>query len=463
MESLKQKGLWWDVSSPDQKWYGTIRFDRQKGTRLSVSVPSEKPEWSPVMLSREIVHGLGSDGKLFTLIDCYDGHTRGSLFGVPRPLTIRANALIAGFHSYVADPVLSSVSVSLRHLRDWWGKSGIVTEPSPTFPYFSARYETSQPTALHADETFRVAVRQSARAVTAIFEASIRDSTSIDIEAAQPQPLSEFQRIVAACQDFLSIGCASFCDVDELSLLLPKEGEGARSLGTFHVSPRHRGAHRVSAVASCQLFGPGKDQDKLQKLIAAWLSKDRELFDARTLYREGVYGRGVVEHRLLALTQGVEAFHRRFYAGEYMAADQFEAVVRAPLTAAIPATLEPSHREAIAARLKFANEYSQPKRFTELFDTYSSVLELLVPRPIELVRPIVETRNEFTHFPVPARSVGAHRGRKHSLRVIRYNWVLRLLLESCFMQQMGFSIDEIRSCVSESGTYRRMAEWLRTA
>jgi hypothetical protein len=194
------------------------------------------------MLSREIVHGLGSDGKLFTLIDCYDGHTRGNLFGVPRPLTIRANALIAGFHSDVADPALSSVSVSLRHLRDWWGESGIVTESSPTFPYFSARYEASQPTTLHADEMFHVSVRQSAYAMTAIFEASIRDSTSIDIDAVQPQPLSEFQRIVAACQDFLSIACASFCDVDELSLLPPKKGDGTRILGSYYVSPRHLGA-----------------------------------------------------------------------------------------------------------------------------------------------------------------------------------------------------------------------------
>jgi hypothetical protein len=415
------------------------------------------------MLSREIVHGRGSDGKLFTLIDCYDGHTRGSLFGVPRPLKIRANALIAGFHSNVADPVLSSVSVSLRHLRDWWGKSGIVTEPSAAFPYFSARFEASEPALLYSGETFRVAVRQSAQAVTAIFEASIRDTTSIDIEAATPQPLSEFQRIVAVCQDFLSIACASFCDVDELFLLPPKGDDGTRLLGSYYARPRHRDERRLSSVRSCRLFGPDENRAKLQERFSAWLSKDRELFDARMLYREGVYGRGVVEHRLLALTQGVEAFHRRFHSGEYMDQAQFETSVRAPLTAAIPASLEASHRAAIASRLKFANEYSQSKRFTDLFTKYSSILDLLVPSSIELAKPIVEVRNEFTHFPVPQRSSDRDKGRKHALRVIRYNWVLRLLLESCFMQPMGFSIGEIRSCVSESGTYRQMAEWLRTA
>jgi hypothetical protein len=188
MEPITHRGLWWDASSPDQKWYGTVRFDRQKGTRLKVSVPCEQPNWSPEMQSRDIIHGLGSDGQLFTLIDCHDGHTEAGLFGVPRPLTIRANALIVGFHADVADPVLTSVSVSLRHLRDWWGKSGIVTEPSATFPYFSARYEGRLPTPLYEGEAFRVAIRQSSRARAAIFEASIRDSTSIEIEAATPQP-----------------------------------------------------------------------------------------------------------------------------------------------------------------------------------------------------------------------------------------------------------------------------------
>lgn len=460
MKPVKHRGLWWDASSPDHKWHGTVRFDRRKGTRLSVSVPCDQPTWSPEMESRDIVHGLGADGALFTLIDCHDAQTRAGLFGVPRPLTIRANALVVGFHTDLADPILTSVSVSLRHLRDWWGKSGIVTEPSDALPYFSARYAGSATTRLYEGETFHMALRQSPHARTGIFEASIRDSTSIEIESATPQPLSRFQRLVSACQDFFSVACAAFCDLDELSLSPPK-GNGPVVLGSYHVIPRHRSARDHSAITNQQLFGPGQNRNRLPTLMAAWLSKDTELFDARVLYREGIYGRGVVEHRLLALTQAVEAYHRRFFAGQYMDADTFENVVRAPLTAAIPTTLEPSHREAVAARLRFANEYSQSKRLTELFDTFSCVLELLLPRPSELIRPIIETRNQFTHFPMPARSARSHDSRRHSLRVVRYNWVLRLLLDACFMHQMGFSIDEIRACVSESGTYRQMADWLR--
>lgn len=58
----------------------------------------------------------------------------------------------------------------------------------------------------------------------------------------------------------------------------------------------------------------------------------------------------------------------------------------------------PSFRDAVAARLKFANEYSQSKRFTELFDVYASVLELLVPSPIELVKPVIDTRKRVHPF-----------------------------------------------------------------
>ena len=75
-----------------------------------------------------------------------------------------------------------------------------------------------------------------------------------------------------------------------------------------------------------------------------------------------MYGKGFVEGKLLALTQAVEAFHRRFYPGLYIDKERFDKEVLKPLTDAIPSTAGAELRDSIASRLKFANEHSQRKR-----------------------------------------------------------------------------------------------------
>lgn len=126
------------------------------------------------------------------------------------------------------------------------------------------------------------------------------------------------------------------------------------------------------------------------------------------------------------------------------------AAASAPITNA-------SLRTAILARLKFANEYSLRRRLHELFREYAIALRMLVPKPEEYISPILDTRNEFTHFPVPASETPATTTRARADRVLLYNWLLRLLLESCFLTAMGFSTDEIASFVQRSETCRQLA------
>jgi hypothetical protein len=87
------------------------------------------------------------------------------------------------------------------------------------------------------------------------------------------------------------------------------------------------------------------------------------------------------------------------------------------------------------------------------------VLAVLISNPRSFVSPIVDHRNEFTHFPVSRSEEPVHTD--DSLKVIRYNWLLRLLLEACLMSRMGFSVAETKAIVERSESYRQMAVRLR--
>ena len=190
-------------------------------------------------------------------------------------------------------------------------------------------------------------------------------------------------------------------------------------------------------------------------VFEAWFTKRDRLQDARTLYLVGLYGKGYIEHRLLALTQGAEAYHHQFFPGWYMDHAPFKADVLAPLTAAVPSNIDSSHRTAILARLKFANEYSLRRRLRDLFDAHGDALSALVQDPGKCISPIVDMRNEFTHFAAPA--LGADARRPGSEHAFRYNWILRLLLESCFLTEIGFTHEEVVELVRRSEMYRQMS------
>ena len=183
MATFSHDGLWWDARDPGQKWAGTS-VDSRRGISLNVVVPVEKPEFAPRTRTYNVIHGIASSGKPFTLLDCYDGFTRGSLFGVPRRVDIRANQLIAGLYCDTADPLLSSVSLSFLHIDDWWCRSGVEIDSTVTQPGFAARYQPTEPVLLYDAEPFRIVIRPWPQTSFARHAASLRER--ISIESTQP-------------------------------------------------------------------------------------------------------------------------------------------------------------------------------------------------------------------------------------------------------------------------------------
>ena len=460
MGGFHHDGVWWNPRDPAKQWIGTLQFDERDGALLTVTVPEERPNPFPSLQTYDLILGVTSNGQAITLIGCYDRLTHGSLFGVPRRIEIAANALIVGFHCDNPDPLLSAVSVSLRHLDDWWGRSGIESDPSVKYPDLVVRYRSTAPLLVHDDGRFCVSIRPAVSGSFGNHRASLREDIRIEIKASSPSSLSDFQRLAQACGDFLSIVCLTFCETEELSLVPPAADGGAKQIGTFHAVPVYRSREGRSSALPHMLFRFSDIEGRAPELLGAWLTQAKELFDTRALYFSGVYGQGFIEGKFLALTQAVEAFHRRFYPGLYMEQAAFETEVLEPLKAAIPASIDDSLRRAIASRLKFANEYSQRRRMRDLFREYAEVLRALVEAPETYVSLIVDHRNAFTHFPPAARDAGDgvnSRDPKRAPPVLLYNLLLRLLLESCFLKAMGFSTQQIAILVSRSDMYRQLS------
>ena len=458
--AFEHDGDWWDPTNPGQKWSGTLRFDDREGGTLRLTVPmvvQGPPRLKQRLISEDsTIVGVTTKAKLVTLIGCYHKSSNLNLQGGPRSVEVYANAVIQGFHCD-QDPLLDTVSVSLRSLNEWWGHSGIKDDHSVEFPNIAVHYTAQAPHVVHDDGCFRVSLRPTCSYSHARHDLSIHEEIRFEVEAKEPRALSRFDDLIHAWIDFLSIASLSRCERTETSLLRSQDGD-FQEYGTYHAVPIYKARERE---ASFWLFRLADIQGDVSRVIGAWLSQSEDLRYVRVLYFEGVHGRGFVEQKFLFLTQAAEALHRRYYQGLYMTGkEKFETEVLKPLIAAIPATVEARLRRAIDSRLKFANEYSLRHRLGELVCEHRETLEVLVEDPEQWVGRIVELRNAFTHFPVQAADEG---NSQSSERAVRYNWVLRLLLEACFMRAMGFTQRETVACVKNCETYRQMSLRLRNA
>lgn len=164
--------------------------------------------------------------------------------------------------------------------------------------------------------------------------------------------------------------------------------------------------------------------------------------EIRSLYFLAIYGDQFVQGRFLALTQAIEAFHRRYRPGVYMPDESFATMVAAPLVAAIPPGLDRSLLNALQSRIRFGNEFSLRKRVGDLFNEHRAALGVVIDHPPRLVSAIVDRRNRFTHFPVDSLNQD-----NENDDWLGYNAVVRLLLELCFMKLIGFKDETLAELV----------------
>lgn len=454
MDSFEHQGVWWEPRHPERQRVGTLRFDRREGATLTLIVPPDNTGFEPPLGSHEVLHGCSTSGERISLLKCFDQSTKGSFGEQPRPIEVFANEVIVGFHCDSPDPLLATASATFRHLQSWLGRSGIEIEPPPSPRDLSLRYTSSPPLVLHDDDRYTAAITSGWTGSLSHASVTVREGIHLEVKGKAPARLSDLRRVLSACGDLLSVFCQRYCAIDELVLLSPAVDLQPRRLGTHHAVPIY-GDRDKSYNPADTLVPSAALAERLPDIFSRFITQAETLHEVRALYLSGGYGGGFIENRLIALTQAAEAFHRRFCAGEYMSGEAFAASVLPLLEAALPASLDPDHRASLRARFLYGHEFSQRKRIGELFKVHDGTLRVLARNPQAFVGRMIDHRNAVTHFPVPIETTPP--APNDVDKVLRYNFLLKLLIEACLLQAAGLPPDEIATLAQASQRHAQLA------
>ncbi|MEQ1908708.1 MAG: hypothetical protein ABMA15_07785 [Vicinamibacterales bacterium] len=353
-EGFSCSGFWWDPKRPDERWPGTLTFDPTGGGTLARMLEPDPRRLFSLEDTEtyDLVHGTTTEGLKVTLIDAFE--QRGD--------DLFANAVVTGGHLDGRDPLVTNVAAVIDNLDEWWDKHGMSADSS-RFPSVDASYRQPEPAEIYADDSVRIAIHCGLGASVERRRVSIEEEVRIEIKAVVPQRLSLLRRHIHVCQDFMSVASAAVCTVKELRFVEPvPEGE-RETVSLYHAVPIHKPRPGRSADF---LFLSRDLSGHLRDAFTSWLSAAESLTAIRSLYMAAVHGKGFLEVKLLSLAQAVEGFHRWECNGQdrYMEQAAYERDVLPSLIAAIPGTLDRSHRDALKTRLTYGTDYSLRRRLT---------------------------------------------------------------------------------------------------
>jgi ApeA N-terminal domain 1 len=440
MDSFEHAGFWWNPLTPDTKWPGTLRYSPTDGSVLTLILPPPKrfAFFNDEFPEYKVLVGETKTGQPITLFRCFY-RNRDEIF---------ANAAIVGFHAESDDPLISTAAVVVQHIGDWWGRGSINFDHSIELPSFNAQYTKPDDVILSDTPNMRVHIGSGLSFSSSSMKASLAEEIRIEFNATEPQPLSVFQKQIHACKDLLSVACLRVCEVEALRLRHPG-GE----FGSYHAIPIFTDPSDQSVSWPNFLLRFQDIRDRAKDVFSTWLACAEQLLVVRSLYLSAAYGEmPFVQIRLLSLVQAAEAYHRRCYTDRYMGLEEYASKVIKPMQGSIPKDVDPSLQVSLHNRLKYGNEYSFVKRMNVLREEHEPALACVVPNPARWIERVVEQRHALTHHAVTDES----RVSIDSEELLRCNFVLRVLLEQCFLKSAGLSDEERHTLSARCQTYRML-------
>lgn len=462
---FEAKGFWWLPETPRKKISGNISYSPGQPIHLELmgALNQTKKYQIPPheLIDHPIIQGVLTDGRSVTLQKCLQTQSRTNLIGISTTRFISHLAFV-GVHFDSNEQVkFNGVSLCFKYLDEWFCKiafnsqntesgSLVVTykRPSPIKTLvtdFHIDFECLGPNESYNPRT-HVNISQEAR---------------INIWSETERDIDEFFPILRLIQYFLTLA------MTEPTFVTKAKGqtEAAKQEVPDHVfylpvdiyfPAAGWRAEQSNLYSHEMLFTLPAIEERLENILNNWVRKAEIIRPMYDLYFSAIYNPTYPEFEFLSLAQAIETYHRQIYSGKYQSEDEYLEGVYKILVAAIPEDVADDFKDSlIKGKLRYANEYSFRKRMQLLGAHLSKSMNINFlsenkQRKI-FADEVADTRNYFTHYSPELKEKAALKGEElHDL--IRK---LRLILQVCFLEQLGFSFDMITGIFKRSREYRQ--------
>ena len=464
MESFEYAGFWWLPDNPKKQISGTLKFNFREGITLDLVGSFKEMQDLGKSLEPKIILGFTSNGKKITLYNCYEIHSHMSLPGFLSTSFIASVAFV-GHHFEKEESILfNSLSLNYSHLEEWTRITGfqmrMVTDTSDHLVKHEVSYVFPEKVETKVNDIKISFDYNFSDSGDRIKEYKLEQTTFIKIEPPTPLHFNDYlSNICYHLQNFLSLGAGKAI----YPLIIKGKNENCKiELEAGRITYNDIDVYypiknfldtskKLHPLDTFFFFGDIKDN--FEAYLNNWFKRSEVIQPVYDLYFATMYSpKMYLQYEFLALTQALEAYHRRVHKGEYITEKDYPGICNI-LTNAIPITLDEDFKTALKERMKYLNEFSLRKRLKETLDKLGDVVNFLIPNQENFIDDIVNTRNFLTHYD---KSLEGKEKKGQEL----YNLIERMkfVLEICFLIEMGMPGDKIKVLASRNQRYQYLAK-----
>lgn len=459
MKPLRVTGEWWLPGETSRKLYGTLTFEQNSRPMLeTIGRFTDADREIAAYESILIVLGV-ADGKLVTLYRVREVHVQ-NLFSLGNAnVSYQIEFAFVGDHIESEDElVFDRVAVEYSDLPEWSGRSGLSLSVSRTDGIdVQARYRRPEPLSVGLEDGSRIRFWSGFGTEETRFRSiTLRESNTVELLPSTP--LSVDALLHGMCWSLRTLITLGMGRPQQITSFQVHPARYVSSHDPFPVDilfPQSRGNDGIGVrrPGLDALFSLADLGDNAEARVQAWIKRAEALRPVLNFYFASFFSDFMLmDHQFLDVVQAAESYHRRTYNGRYLQMDQFDEI-RAAVIRAIPPTTDRIFVDAFKNKLKHANDFSQRRRLKELISAHASLAAPVLPGPGSFVEDVIKTRNYLTHLDESAKAGARTSGSELLAMTLR----LRVLLQVCFLREIGLSEDRIKRAVRNSYEFKHVS------
>lgn len=442
-------GSWWFADEPADRFMGTLDYDDIAGGKIRLVAERRGSSIFTRARGGDLLYGKTTESAHVTVFYPAIVNQSSSSHGIEQ-CDIRFSHAIVGDHIGKPDGCyFTEVSIAFPNLELWREKTGLGIRHHRGFREYSIRYRRTPELKITLEEGLTLRI---ARSATIPFskgpdgQVALYEKTRFHFKSRKRQSLNFFLERLSLLRGFFSLATMGFCRPTQIFAISQTGRRGMkRSVTVFSHSPFRNDDQSEDHPPYRYLFSEADLKGQLSQHLATWLKNGTLLAQPLTLYHCAFHSTGFLQTKFLYLSQCFETLHRRLRGGHYVTPEEY-AKVLPDLISAIPPTLDRSHRDSLKNRLKYGYQFSLRRRLELVLKEYPSLARKF-HIDVRDTTEIADHRNFLTHY-------DGDDAERPEVNLWRLYMVLRLLVESMFLECAGIERPVVAAMLEEGEYYR---------
>lgn len=397
-----------------------------------------------------IIGHVENDG-LVTLDNCFYTERNLPTAGIAKSKIYVARVLSGAAYDENEVATFNSLSFSIDCLDEWLNVSGIITDSDSENKTATIKYTLPDNISYKLDNGMglEICFHCSLPGFSASYEAKVSQRAYLKLTSEKLRPLCDYTEIAFILTTFLCFATDTTVSLKNLVALSSE----------IQIEPDRKRLAQIKIYYSSIPFTENKPDIKWHRMIFTyptirhnaqnfinnWIQAYEVMEPAINLYfstRNGEHK--YLESKFLALSQGLETYHRRTSDELLMDPELYEQLVQT----IIGKCPEPNI-EWLKGRLNYGNEITLRTRLKRIIEPFKSKLGNNRERQ-KLLRKIVDTRNYLTHYNESLKSQSAE-----GTDLWQICEKMEIIFQLHFLKVIGFNDKEINDVVNNCYALRR--------